>query len=220
MIERFPFMTVADAQRRLECITAFRQQMMDLLEIKRELLELKAYAERDYMMSHFDTAKVDTKGQALMQRYYDARMKVSRGIAEATEITDSFEIPSRIQILPPPMIGGYSREFNIYQAAIEDELPFKFDLPPLKVMDVIDQTLFASERFVSQVQEAEANKPSVLSKAPGAVGSAFSALFKTDTDKAILKWCIVVLFVVVILRLLGIPVQKVGELILQWFGKK
>jgi hypothetical protein len=213
-------MTVAEAERRLETIAAFRQQMMDFLDVKRELLELKAYAERDYAMSHFDPNKMESKGQVLTQRYYDARMKISRGLAEATEITDDCGVPSQIQILPPPMIGGYARKFNLYQAAIEEQLPFDFELAPLKIMDVIDQTVFASERLVREIAQAEATKPSALSKAPSAVGRGFSAMFKTDTDKAIIKWAIIVLVLAAILRLFGLPLNKVGELIVQWFAKK
>ena len=212
-------MTVADAQRRLDHITAFRQQMMEFLELKHKLSELKAYAERDYAMSHYDPNQVESKGQELAQRYFDARMKISRGLAEATEITDACGIPSAIQILPPPLLGGYARKFNLYQAAIEEELPFNFELAPLKIMDVIDQTVFASERLVAKAQDGEFNKPSPLSKAPGAVGRGFSAIFKTDTDKAIIKWPIIILVVAAILRLFGLPLNKVGELIVQWFAK-
>ena len=213
-------MTVAEAQRRLEYITAFRQQMMAFLDAKREILELKSYAERDYAMSHFDPNRVEAKGRELANRYYELRQTVARGIAEATEITHSFAIPSQIQIMPPRLIGGYSHTLNLYQAAIEEELPHHYELSPIKVMDVIDQTVFASERLIKEVSEAEANKPSVISKAPGAVGRGFTAIFKTDTDKAIIKWAIIVLVLAAILRLFGLPLNKVGGLIVQWFAKK
>jgi hypothetical protein len=118
------------------------------------------------------------------------------------------------------MIGGYARKFNIYQAALEEELPFKYELPPMKLMDVLDQTIFASERLVTEIQQEESNRPSPLVKVPGAVAKGISSIFKTETDKAILKWAIIILVAVVILRLLGVPVQKVGELVASWLTKK
>jgi hypothetical protein len=213
-------MTVAEAQRRLANIADFRLRMQKFLEVRHELRELKDYAERDYMMSHFDQGKVEAKGQDLLTRYFEARANVARCIAEATETTDSFRIPSQIQIPPPPLVGGYARAFNIYQAALEEELPFKYDLPPMKVMDVLDQTVFASERLVTQAQQEEANRPSPLVKVPGVLSKGILSIFKTETDKAILKWSVIVLLVVTILRLVGMPVQKIGELVASWLTKK
>jgi hypothetical protein len=87
-------MTMVDAQRRLESVVEFKGHMQAFLEVKRELQKLKEYAERDHLMSHFDQGKVETRGQELLTRYFEARTSVARGMAEATEITDYFGVPS------------------------------------------------------------------------------------------------------------------------------
>src|ERR1035437_906910 len=153
-------MTVAEAEAHLQTMLDFRADLQDFLQAKREFLELKAYADRDYMMGHFDQNAVETRGREIMGRLLEWRTKVARRLADATRITDACGIPSQIKILPPPLIGGYSHTLNIYQAVLEDTLPYDFDLPVQKVADVVDQTVFACERLLSEVKKQDIDPPS------------------------------------------------------------
>ena len=90
----------------------------------------------------------------ILARLQGSRTKVARRLADATRITDACGIPSQLKLLPPPLIGGYGHTLNIYQAALEEKLPFDFELPVQKVTDVVDQTIFACERLVEEVLRA------------------------------------------------------------------
>ena len=148
-------MKAEEAQENLQTIQAFRADLQEFLA-KQELLQLKAYADRDYTMGHYDPNAVETKGRQIIARMYELRTKVSRRLAEATAITDACGIPSQIKILPPPLLGGYAHTLNIYQAVLEEQLPHDFDLPLQKVADVVEgQTMFACERMVNEARRQE-----------------------------------------------------------------
>lgn len=214
-------MTVEEAQENLQTIQAFRADLQEFLAAKQEFLQLKAYADRDYMMGHYDPNGVETKGRQIIARMYDLRTKVSRRLAEATAITDACGIPSQIKILPPPLLGGYAHTLNIYQAVLEEQLPHDSNLPLQKVADVVDQTMFACERIVDEVRRQESiPAPSKLEKVPGAVSKGFGFFFKTDFDRSLVKWLVVILLVGLILRFVfGLPVEKIGEMIIKALEK-
>ena len=198
----------------------FRADLQQFLQAKRELKQLKEYADRDYMMGHFDPTAVETKGHEILIRLQDWRMKVARRLAEATTITDACGIPSQIKILPPPLIPGYSQTLNIYQAALEETLPFDFELRVQKVADVVDQTVFASERLVQKARQLEIDPPSPMTRMPGAFSKGFGFFFKTDFDRSLVKWLIVILIVGLILRFVfGLPLEKLGQIIYKLFEK-
>ena len=198
----------------------FRADLQQFLGVKRELQELKGYADRDYMMGHFDGNAVEAKGRDILVRLQDWRTKVARRLADATSITDACGIPSQIKILPPPLIPGYSHTLNIYQAVLEEKLPFDFELPVQKVADVVDQTIFACERLVEDVSEQKINPPSPLKRVPGAVSKGFGFFFKTDFDRSLVKWLVVILLVGLILRFVfGLPLEKLGQIIYKLFEK-
>ena len=198
----------------------FRADLQEYLQAKHEFKELKEYADREYMMGYFDVNAGEAKAREIVNRMQDWRAKVARRLVEATGISTECGIPTQLVIVAPPAIGGaYKHTLSLYNAAIQDELPYGYELPREKLADAVDQTIFACERQVTAAQEGELNPPSPLKKVPGAVGKGFGALFKTETDKAILKWAIIVLIVVIILRLLGVPVQKIGEMLSGWFKK-
>jgi hypothetical protein len=205
-------MTVAEAEANLETMRDFRADLQEFLQAKRQFLELKAYAERDYTMGHFDSNAVEARGREIMARVLEWRAKVARQLADATGITDACGIPSQIKILPPPLIGGYSPTLNIYQAVLEDALPYDYDLPLQKVADVVDQAVFACERLLSKAREQEIRPPSPLTKVPGAVYRGFGFFFKTDFDRSLVKWLVVILLVGLILRFVfGLPLEQLGQ---------
>ena len=202
----------------------FRADLQEFLLAKREFAELKAYADRDYMMGHFDPNAVEAKGREIMARYQEWRTRVARRLADATSITDACGIPSQIKILPPPLLGGFTHTLNIYQAVLEEKLPYDFELPVQKVADVVDQTVFACERLVEEVKKQEITAPSSLEKVPGAVSKGvskgFGFFFKTDFDRSLVKWLVVILLVGSILRFVfGLPLEKIGEMIIKAIEK-
>jgi hypothetical protein len=213
-------MTVGEAETHLQTMLDFRADLQEFLQAKRQLLELKAYADRDHMMGHFDSNAVETRGREIMERLLEWRTTVARRLADATGITDACGIPSQIKILPPPRIGGYSHTLNIYQAVLEDSLPYDYDLPLQKVADVVDQTVFACERLLSEVKRQEMDPPSPLAKVPGAVSRGFGFFFKTDFDRSLVKWLVVILLVGLILRyVFGLPLEQLGQIIYKLFEK-
>ena len=64
----------------------FRAELQEFLLSKREFAELKAYADRDYMMGHFDPNAVEAKGREIMDRYQEWRKRVARRLADATNL--------------------------------------------------------------------------------------------------------------------------------------
>ncbi len=198
----------------------FRADLQEFLHAKRQFLELRAYANGDYMSGHFDSNAVETRGREIMARLQEWRTKVARRLSDATGITDACGIPSQIKILPPPLIGGYSHTLNIYQAVLEDALPYDYDLPLQKVADVVDQTVFACERLLSKAKEQKIDPPSPLTKVPGAVYKGFGFFFKTDFDRSLVKWLVVILLVGLILRFVfGLPLEQLGQILYKLFEK-
>jgi hypothetical protein len=212
-------MSSQTAKRNAEFMTNFKTSMQDFLKAKQMLKELKTFVERSAGMGFYNENDVNSRGQELLSLYAEARQKVAKNITEATRVSDSVGIPTQLRILPPPLIGGYSRTLNVYQASIEEELPFDYEVPITQLGDIIDQTIWACERVADEELAKEVNPPSTLTRVPGALRKGFSSIFKTDIDKAILKWVIIVLIVAVILRLFGVRIDKIGELIASWFKK-
>lgn len=77
-------------------------------------------------------------------------------MVEATEIANGYSQPTELKILPPPLIGGYSHTYNIFEAAIAFDLPFDFELLPQQVFDLVNQTVWAIERDSGQAGKAGA----------------------------------------------------------------
>jgi hypothetical protein len=93
-----------------------------------------------------------------------------------------------------------------------------------KVADVVDQTVFACERLVEDIRKQEIAAPLPLEKVPGAVSKGVSKglgfFFKTDFDRSLVKWLVVILLVGSILRFVfGLPLEKIGEMIIKAIEK-
>jgi hypothetical protein len=206
-------------QQQLELMKQFRNDMQQFLQAKGELRELSDYAERDRLMFHFDPTTVQTRFDQIMPRYENARHAVARRIVEATAITDECGIASELTIQPPPAFGGRAYKFNLYQSAIEDSLPYDFELPTQKLGDVIDQTIFACERSCQRLLEKQTTPiKDTLRKTPEGIRSIFGWFFPTDKQRATLGWIILIALAAFVLRFLfGVHIEQVGALLLKWF---
>ena len=87
-------MKLAEAEKHLQTMQEFRADLQQFLQVKRDLTQLKEYADRDYMMGPFDPNAVEAKGHEILIRLQDWRTKVAWRLAEATTITDACGIPS------------------------------------------------------------------------------------------------------------------------------
>ncbi len=90
-------MKLAEAEKHLQTMQEFRADLQQFLQVKRELTQLKEYADRDYMMGHFDPNAVEAKGHEILIRLQDWRTKVAWRLAEATTITDACGICLKVQ---------------------------------------------------------------------------------------------------------------------------
>ena len=122
----------------------FRQRLFAFYQARQPLLDLKAKSQD--MFSQWDEEDLRRQGEGLLPALTEARDRVGQLMAEATEIANRYGMPTELQILPPPLIGGYGHTMNIFEAAIEFQLPFDFELEPRKVVDLVKQTTVRHER--------------------------------------------------------------------------
>ena len=195
----------------------FKNYMNEFLRAKHELKELKEYAEREAYMMHFDAQRTEERGAEIFKRYQENRTNVARLITEATAISDACGIPTQLTLLPPPLIGGYGRKMNVYQAAIEAQLPFDFELPYQQLTDTVDQTIFACERLIRDQPSAVKE---VLQRTPRRMASLVGWFFPREIQRVIFGWTIVVMMIGLFLRyVLGFHLEDVGKLVTKWVFK-
>lgn len=115
------------------------------------------------------------------------------------------------------MIGGYSRRFNIYQAALEEELPFNFQLPVQKVADVVDQTIFACERAIESQSN---NVKETFRQTPKRIASVAGWFFPSAIQRVVFGWALMALIVGTVLRFVfGFHLEQIGQLVTKWAFK-
>ena len=142
-----PDMKVQKAQESLDIMQEFRQSIFDFLEARKAIQKV----ERDERYLYADEQAFDSRIQRLQPRYQEARRRVARRIAEATEICDACGVPTVLTITAPPMFGGKpAGSSNIFQAVITENLPFDAQVAPQSVLDLIDQAIFACERTIAK----------------------------------------------------------------------
>lgn len=210
-------MSLEGLQRSRETMLDFRQRVSDYYEARQPLLDLKAMVNDSYFQPRGGDV-LRRNSESYLPALAKARDRVGQLIAEATKIADGYRQPTQIKILPPPLIPGYSRTYNIFQAAIEIELPFDFQLPQQQVFDLVKQTIWAIEREIREVQEKPPRKLGVTEtlamKAGSGIASGFKAVFKTETDRVILKWIVYVGLAGLVLRFVfGVKLEILAKLL-------
>lgn len=195
----------------------FRQRLLAFYQARQPLLDLKAKSQD--MFSQWDEEDLRRQGESLLPALTEARDRVGQLMAEATEIANRYGMPTELQILPPPMIGGYGHTMNIFEAAIEFQLPFDFELEPRKVVDLVKQTTWAVERDIKTAQESNLSVATAKRAGQG-IASGFRSLFKTETDRVILKWIVFIGLCGLILRyVFGIKFEIIAKLLIDKVAK-
>jgi len=195
----------------------FRQRLADFYEARQPLLDLKTKANDPYS-NPWGIDELRRKSESYLPALGRARDRVAQLMVEATDISNGYNQPTELKILPPPLIGGYSQTFNIFEAAIAFDLPFDFELRPQQVFDSVNQTVWAIEREMRAEQEKPQPKPgttaTLATKAGSAIESAFRAVFKTETDRVILKWIFYVGLAGLVLRFVfGVKFEVLTKLL-------
>ena len=216
-------MSAEKLRSKLELMVDFRQRLAAFYEARQPLLDLKAKAQNHFLQSS-EEEDFRRRGESYLPALVTARDRVGQLISEATEIADSYVLPTELKILPPPLIPGYAQSLNVFQAAIEPQLPFDFELQPSKVLDLVNQTIWAIERDLKSEQDKALEEPrptvAAAKKAGSGIAAAFRAIFRTETARAILKWIIIVGLGGLILRyVFGVKFEIIGKLLLDKVAK-
>lgn len=205
-------MSLESVQKKLTLMMEFKHKLLEFYQAKQPLMKLHAQAQESFL-HQWEQDNLRQRGEALLPAIVAARDRVGRLIVEASEIASSYGIPTQLTILPAPLVGGYSQTLNIFEAAIEPQLPHDFELEPRKVIDIVNQTIWAIEQDVEKEQTA---KPALnaAKRACSGLAAAFRAVFKTETDKVILKWIIYVALSGAILRyIFGVKFEILAKLL-------
>jgi hypothetical protein len=210
-------MDAEKAFKAAEFMKEFREHAIRLAKVRVEMSELSGYINREMSMMHYDHDAVERKKADLIPEYNIARQAVALRLQEATEICDTYRMPHQLKILPAPAFGGYVHTMNVFKAFIEEDLPGGLELEPQKVIDLIDQTIYASERHG---QGLEQNPPWRLAGF-GRVGKGvFNFLFRTEAQKSAIGWALIALIVVGVLRLAGFNLADTIKMLFDlWKGK-
>ncbi len=182
---------------------------------------LKNYAERDFMMMHYDHGAVQQKGNALNVALMQARYEVMRRVDDVTEFLHANEIPYIWKIYPPRAIGGLMKSANIFEAFIDLQLDSDERPKLIQVLDLLNKGLIACERRLKQMAE---NPPNVLVDGLKRSGMGFAEmmtwLFPSQIQRTIFGWCIVMLAVGLVLRyVFGFHLEQIGQLVTKWAFK-
>ena len=212
-------MSAKKLREELEFMGEFKRRVLAFYEARQPLLDMRR--ERDEMtmtFTVFHQEEFKRRSDEILPVLIRARENVARVIPEATAIVDRCDIPSQVKIFPPPTFGGLIQTLNIFEAVIEPELPHDFNLEPHMVFDVIDKTMWECERRLKT-----AGRLDVRGKAARlALGfiSFLAAIFKSETDRAIVKWVIIIGLIAFVLRYaLGIPLENIGKVVFSWLSK-
>src|SRR5690348_5253091 len=116
-------MSAEKLQPKLELLVEFRRRLSAFYEARQPLLDLRANAQNHFLQS-WEEQEFRRRGEAYLPALNTARDRAAQLISEVTEIANSYVLPAELKVLPPPLIPGYAQSLNVFQAAIEPQLPF------------------------------------------------------------------------------------------------
>ena len=119
---------------------------------------------------------------------FAARSGMVKRMREVTELAQMHSVGYTFTIQPPPAIGGYISEHNVFEAFLEDELLYGFTVKPTEVLDALDHIQANVEREARESAEYYSGAWSRLKRMAGGAALVFRWMFESERDRAIVKW--------------------------------
>lgn len=201
----------------------FRQRLAAFYEARRRFLDLKAKAQNHFLQSS-EEEDFRRRGESYLPALVTARDRVGQLISEATEIADSYVLPTELKIPTSASNCRICPELECFPSRNRASVAVDFELQPSKVFERVNQTIWAIERDLKAEQDKvlEVPGPTVAAakKAASGIAAALRAIFRTETDRAILKWIILVGLGGLILRyVFGVKFEIISNLLLDKVAK-
>lgn len=200
--------------RDAETVREFRAFIIRFANARAEAMELRRYFDQE-TGNHRDPG-VQPRHDRIVGHYGELRQEISSRLQVVTAICHHHSMPYELIITPPPMLGGYVQSMNVFQAFIELELPHGLEVPPQKVIDLLDQTIYSCENVARHAME---NPSSKLKPVGGALSKTYEFLFRSDSQKSALGWGVIALIVAGVLRLLGFNLADTVKMLFDLWKK-